>query len=160
MFARRPIGLSPHHGLVPDYVCHRVAAAHVGGLARGGVHVTSVYLHCGEGLTSRNVLLLEHVAAIIKTLRGPWVLAGDFNVTPETLKDAGYLDMINAQVVAPSDPTCNKFVCDFFVIPRILSFAVVGVQVIRNDWVRPHWPVRLLLAANMRRLAVRTIVRP
>ena len=57
-------------------------------------------------------------------------------------------------------PTCNKSVYDFFVIPRTLSPAVVGVQVIRNDWVRPHWPVRLLLAANMRRLAVRTIVRP
>ena len=38
-----------------------------------------------EGLSQRNLAILKQVAIIIGQLTGPWVVAGDWNLTPEVL---------------------------------------------------------------------------
>ena len=48
--------------------------------------VLSVYLWHSEGLSERNRLILEAAGEAIETFGGAWMLAGDFNMTPEDLQ--------------------------------------------------------------------------
>ena len=60
----------------------RIVVRWLGTMCRGGVHLISVYLFFGEGLSQRNVDLLQSIAGVIGELQGPWIVAGDFNLTP------------------------------------------------------------------------------
>ena len=60
-----------------------------------------------EGIGGANAAILEQLAAHVKTLRGPWVIGGDWNLEPNTLREAGWLDLIGGAVAAPDLPTCN-----------------------------------------------------
>ena len=51
---------------------------------------------------------------------------GDFNLTPEDLRDAGFLDKLDAQVMLPPDATGR--IIDFFVVPRTLAPLVESVE--------------------------------
>ncbi len=85
-----------HTGLALDLdfpsgpaVAHRVQVRHWGGLCPGGVHLVCVYLYDGEGLSRRNMDLLQELAFVITHLRGPWLCGGDFNMTPTQLEESG-----------------------------------------------------------------------
>ena len=127
---------------------------------RGGIHIISAYLYVNEGLSSRNRRLLEVVASIIRCLRGLWALAADFNFTPGFLRRSGFLQLVRGEIAAPVDPTCNDHVYDYFVVPRRLAPSVVAVQVVHDEGVHPHRPVRLLLRANLHRVLLTKILRP
>ncbi len=158
--ARRGTGLSPHCTLVKDGYQHRLHFAWVAGIVRGGLHCGSIWLKDCEGMSATNKSILDHAAAAIGRLRGPWVLGGDWNLPPEVLASAGWLSVVNGIIVAPSGPTCNEKVYDFFVISKGLSPSVVGVQRVDNAGLSPHYPARLLLRGDARRHAVRQLVRP
>ena len=49
----------------------------------------SVYLWTGEGLSERNLALLHRMKLLTKTLKGPWIAAGDWNLEPELLQSSG-----------------------------------------------------------------------
>ena len=78
LLTRRPIALTAHDEAIPSEYRQRIVAGWVGGVVKGGIHVISTYLFNSEGLTDRNRAILAAIAALIRTLRGPWVLAGDF----------------------------------------------------------------------------------
>ena len=67
----------------------RIAHAHVGAVCRGGIHCFALYLVTCEGMSERNRSLLLDLARLIKAVRGPWVVMGDFNMPPEALEQAG-----------------------------------------------------------------------
>ena len=157
---RASVGIHPHEGFVPSEFAHRICAAWVGGITRGGMHVISVYLHDSEGLSERNLALLEVLAAALRTLRGPWVAGGDWNLTPQQVGSTNILDVMCGQIVAPTMPTCHQSVYDYFVVPRCIAHAVVAVQRIDDAGLSPHWPTRLVLRSDMQRMRVREIVRP
>ena len=54
-----------------------------------------------------NLDILECAAMLIASLRGPWVLCGDFNLTPEVLRASGWVNHVQGRIVAPKRPTCN-----------------------------------------------------
>eukprot|EP00973_Karenia_brevis_P017249 2368142-Karenia_brevis.AAC.1 len=60
-------------------------------------------------------------AAAILQLRGPWVLGGDWNITPELLATTNWLKVVGGVIVAPKSATCNGSVYDFFVVSRGLE---------------------------------------
>ena len=75
--------------------------------------------------------LLQTIAGIVSELRGPWILAGDFNFTPEDIRGTGWLELLNGVVHAPSAPTCNGRGVDFFVT----SASLVEVDFIEElEW--------------------------
>ena len=154
------VGIRPHDGSVPCEFAHRICAAWIGGVTRGGIHVVSVYLHDSEGLSERNLALLQTLAAAVRTLRGPWVVGGDWNITPEMLRGTNIFNVMDATVAAPVLPTCHQSVYDFFVVPKRMAKAVVAVQRIDDAGLNPHWPSRLVLRSDMQRMRVREIVRP
>ena len=67
----------------------RIKHAWMGGIHKGGVHLISVYLWTGEGLSERNLALLHRLKLLTKTLKGLWVVGGDWNVEPELLQSSG-----------------------------------------------------------------------
>ena len=82
------IAVARHTGLALDMgmpggegTDHRVQVRHWSGVCPGGVHLVCVYLHDGEGLSKRNLDILQELAFVIARLRGPWICGGDFNIT-------------------------------------------------------------------------------
>ena len=122
----------------------------------------SVYCVTGEGLSARNLAILAEVARILSRIRGCWLVAGDFNLTPQQLHESGWVDLVGASVCAPQVPTCNQKVMEFFVLDRRLvdAGAVKGLAVVRDSPGNPHYAVRLWLDGRCRRNQVRMLSSP
>ena len=105
---------------------------------------------------------MEAATAATSKLKGPWLIGGDFNVTPEVMEKSGWLGMIGGVIVAPVDPTCNKSVYDYFIVSKSLydSQAIVGIVRMTDGGFHPHHPVRLILRGDSKRKMVRELVRP
>ena len=46
--------------------------------------ILSVYLHCGEGFSQRNLDILVALLAAVLSLNMPWCIGGDFNLESAT----------------------------------------------------------------------------
>ena len=132
----------------------------LGSIARGGIFVGSIYLHSGEGLSARNVRLLEEAARVLISLPGPWVLAGDFQIEPLKLIEAGFPRLAKGVVVAPCQPTCHEHTIDYFVVAEGLVGSVFQVTTLAESPFDPHSPVRLLLRAGPRSQRIRVLAKP
>ena len=73
------IAVARHTGLARDMdmpggagTDHRVQVRHWSGVCPGGIHLLCVYLHYGEGLSKKNLDILQEMAFVIARLRGPW----------------------------------------------------------------------------------------
>ena len=69
----------------------------------------SAYFWHSEGMTARNRDILEAAGQHIRCFKGPWLLAGDFNMTPTEFKrDAeNWLAITRGMVIQPDGPTCR-----------------------------------------------------
>jgi endonuclease/exonuclease/phosphatase family metal-dependent hydrolase len=163
VLARRGVGIRESDHSCKDGMQHRLCLAWVSGIIRGGIHCLSIYLKSGEGMSEANKAILEEAAVLLGLLKGPWIVAGDFNVNPEDLAATRWVDIVDGVLFAPALPTCttatssNKY--DYFVVHRSIAHAVVAVQRIEDGACKPHWPARLLIKSNARRMAVRKLVR-
>ncbi len=124
-----------HHGLalasendLPRQYDARFSTRWWGAYARGGVHLATIYPWDSEGPSERNLALLQHVAAKLTLLRGPWVLGGDFNMTPAMLGATGWLGLVRGVVVAPQAATCGSRCLDYFVVSGNFAHVVAGSQ--------------------------------
>ena len=91
------------HAASPLTVCDvslelRAKFSWMGGFAKGGLHQISVYFWTGEGPSRRNLELLQSLAKAIRRLHGPWVLAADWNFSPQQLSDTGWLELVGGRV--------------------------------------------------------------
>ena len=50
----------------------------------------SIYLHCSEGFSPKNWAIMNAVGEYIVACGLPYVLAGDFNMSPQVLQDSGW----------------------------------------------------------------------
>jgi len=159
--ARSGIGVrAPDHIGVSSAVQHRIHVAKVSALLKGGFYSLSVYLQDGVGLSELNLSLLQEVACVAKSLNGPWVLAGDFNMEPATLAASGFLQLAGGHIVAPKHATCHNSVYDYFVVSDSFLPCVRGIARVDNSGLHPHFPVRLFLAGDGRRHLQRCLARP
>jgi exonuclease III len=69
------------------------SACSIRGRARDLV-VISLYLKDGEGMSPTNLLRLGQVHDLVQSLKVPWIILGDFNMSPVTLDQGGFLDLI------------------------------------------------------------------
>ena len=74
------------------------SACSIRGQARDLV-VISLYLKDGEGMSPTNLSRLGQVHDLIKSLKVPWIVLGDFNMSPATLDQGGFLDLLGGTVV-------------------------------------------------------------
>ena len=141
-------------------VAHRLQVRHWSAVCRGGVHLVCVYLHAGEGLSRRNLDILQELAFVLNHLRGPWVCGGDFNLTVDELEHANWFQMSGGAPAAPMEPTCGERCIDFFVVSQPLRKHVIAVQRLERSGITPHCPVRLLLDGACRNETTRALRTP
>ena len=122
--------------------------------------VISLYLWTKEGLSKRNLDLLQELAKTIRGLKSPWIIGGDFQVSPHVLASSGWLALAEGVVVAPTAPTCGANTIDYFVVAEGLEHVVLGISVLNNAVFSPHSPVRLLLQTAPRKIQLRRFHAP
>ena len=138
----------------------RVKVSWVNSMCAGGVFVISLYLWTAEGLSARNLAVLQHVAWIIQRLRGPWLIGADWNVSPAMLIASGWLHLVGGAIRASGHATCGGNEYDFFVICRRLDCMVEAVFRINDAGFNPHSPVRLWIRGMARDLKIRVLLPP
>ena len=156
---RKGLALKPHTR-IKDGFEHRLAGADVGCVIKGGIHCFSLYLKDIEGMGETNLAILTEVAALIGTVRGPWIVGGDWNLTPDTLQASNWPATVGGVVRAPSDGTCNEKTYDYVVTSANLSSAVVHTTRVDDGGLVPHPPARIFLAGDARHKGVRRLIRP
>ncbi len=159
--ARSHIGLalpSAVDGSRSDLLTGRFRLRRASALCRGGFHLGSIYLYDSVGALARcNLDLLQAVAAELAMVSGGWVLGGDWNCTPAELSATGWLDLVGGYICAPSAPTCNGKIYDYFVVKRRFQHAVHSVHTVGDALFKPHSPSRLLLRGSPRCIMVRSL---
>ena len=77
---------------------------HWSAVQRGGIIVASVYLVTREGpLSVNNINIVQHMAQQLKLIGKPYVVGGDFQMTPEELQTHyGYL--FEGEIISPEPP--------------------------------------------------------
>ncbi len=132
----------------------------IGCVCRGGLHVASIWPIPSVGLSEENLQLLQEVAEDLGSLTGPWVVGGDWNLTPQQLAASGWLGLVGGVVCAPAKPTCNGSVYDYFVVAEGFADAVLGAVVIGDAEYSPHTGVRLYITAAARSIMKRVVTAP
>ena len=138
----------------------RVRVSFVNSVVKSGLFIISIYLWHTERLSDRNPALLGHLAKILSSMRAPWVIAGDWNLTPTVLDNSGWITLIKGRIHSAGVPTCNLQEYDFFVLDARLSTAAVGVKAISGSGNPLHVPTRLYLRGNARCNMVNVIIAP
>ena len=160
-----PVGNRFDHS--PPSAPGRVTAAwvHVG--PKTGIVVISVYLFHTEELTARNKAIVNRALAIARSYGSPWIIAGDFNTSPEMfLKHWGnMLEAADAYVVAPSDTThrprnATHRTLDFAICSASAEPWIDNIFVDEGFHASPHRAVRVKLRARPNNYLVQGFKRP
>ena len=61
--------------------------------------VITIYLKDGGGLSPTNLARLGQVQGLIKSLKVPWMMVGDFNMSPQTLQSSGLIDLLEGSII-------------------------------------------------------------
>ena len=151
-------------GPLGDVDSGRNVSAHVWNCFRGGFKVVGGYLWTGEGLSERNIQVLDALRAQVIGVKGPWMIGADFNMGPEELE--AWANSIGGVIVRSSSVTCvgkqgvGGSEIDFFIIKAELVYTVERVYVDMEAGTRPHYPVIMEIAAKPRSLMARVFAEP
>ena len=108
MLAKEGTGINPTEVSELDAsVQHRIAAAWIDMVQKNGITTVSIYPVDSEGVSDNNMLVFREADALVRALRSSWSIAGDWNVTPQILNGAGWVDTTGGAIVAPQLATCN-----------------------------------------------------
>ena len=87
----------------------------------------------GAGLDGPNADMLDALAVLVRSAGKPWVIAADWQNTPDELAATGWVEAVAGAIAACGLPTCygagqpREF--DLFVIDKSLQPLVRGVGV-------------------------------
>jgi hypothetical protein len=145
--------------------CERFAIARIGCLLKHGIVFASLWLYPGEGLSQRNLDLLDAVGKVLRGTALPFVLAGDFNVSAACMAETGWVEAVGGIIVTPGEAfTCispfSSSAIDFFIIDARLSGCVTSCHVDIDAHTRPHRPVVLKLHGNARSRTINVLWKP
>ncbi len=145
----------------------RLVGAWVQAGPRGGIFCFTVYLWTSEGMSPRNVGLVEAALAAAATCGGAWIVGADWNVTPTELKGAvgRLLDRAGAVVRAPAEATCYPptgcpRVLDYFLVDARIGDAVSEASLERTVAGSPHRAVKVTVKGSRVRGLVQMVQRP
>ena len=94
--------------LSPEGSAGRLVIGWVDSVIKGGVICAVVYLHVGEGWSERNLEIIQTLGSKLVALNQPFVIMGDFNMSPEEFSQCDFLNQVNASVVAPDTVTFKQ----------------------------------------------------
>jgi endonuclease/exonuclease/phosphatase family metal-dependent hydrolase len=118
----------------------------------------------GEGWSERNLEIMQTLGSSLVALNQPFVIMGDFNMSPSEFAQGEFLNHVNAAVVSPDTDTFkqgNNSTCiDFFVVSSPLLCAVEALPVVNYDGRGPHHSVHLVFNGKGRDQVVNVPVTP
>eukprot|EP00971_Amphidinium_carterae_P327750 6459262-Amphidinium_carterae.2 len=121
----------------------RAVHVHVGCMMKKGFDLFCVYTAGDMDLRS-HWDLLGCLAQYVLQVKRPWIVAGDFNMQPEQVSAAGWIDLLHGVACHSDEHTCEsggKRCIDWFIVDRRLQGHVRKVEVQLDAPTRPHWPV-------------------
>ena len=131
---------------------------------KGGVLVVVIYLYDGEGWSDRNISIMHEVSSALVALGQPFVLMGDFNMSPSEFVQGCFLDSVKGVLLAPDEPTFqatnSNSVIDYFIISSSLACAVSQGPWVQYGGVGPHHSVHLVINGCGRDQVVNSLCRP
>ena len=145
---RRFLGATPLFLRDAAIVPHRAVHVHVDAWLKGGVVVITVYLIVGIGLAQANWDILVAISDFIAGLQVPWLVAVDYNMSPENLQASGWTDSVGGKVVFTPSPTCHSkgkgSTIDFMVAhPALLPF-LKEFETMTDTHVKVHDPIKIV----------------
>ncbi len=130
--------------LVPN----RLMVVHVNAMVKGGMIIYAVYLHDAEGLTNRNIDILNTLGEHAASHGRPWMAAGDWNMEPAVLQSWPAFRSLRGTVISAGAPTCfagkggqAKAEYDYMVVDSRIAAFVNHPFVDEGAITRPHRPV-------------------
>ena len=159
-------------GVLADYPTADIEKKHPGrcvftmwsGVLAEGILVVSLYAYTGPHAVAKNADLLELLAKEISAIKVPFVVGGDWNMSPEDLSRTGFPTRLKATVVSPAAPTyvagAAATTLDYFIVADCLRPMVEEVLVHEGSGVKKHRPVELVLAGRVRAERVLTLAKP
>ncbi len=145
----------------------RIAGVWLEAGPRGGMVTLSVWLWPTEGMTTRNVRLIEKALEVVVTSGCPWVIAGDFNATPNELVAAAgaLLDRAGGVVRAPEQATCYPAVgrartLDYFIVDSRIAAATSQAAVDEAVAGSPHRAVKIKIRGKEVGGLIRMVKKP
>ena len=164
VFVREWIGLGWPPGRGPTQHESRALVAMIDCPGIPAFLVASAYLKTGiGGAAPFNLQILEFIGQVVSSHRMPWVLGGDFQMSPQDLADTHFPSAARACIVADLNPvgTCTSAfgasVIDFFVMSEVFADLVGKASTILDANTAPHRPVQVVVPANagqMKKLAI------
>ncbi len=128
----------------------RITAAWLEAGTKCGLLTVSLYLWTGEGLSSRNLRLLEHALVVASRHGSPWIIGADFNVPPDILRAAAarLLERFGAIVKGSGEPTFKPGrgearELDYFLVDARIADTVETVEVELDVPSKPHKTLRM-----------------
>ena len=109
--------------------------------------VLNVYLDQTDQLGVKNRAILMMAGVTIECLGIPYVMGGDWNLTPQQIIATEWINTIDGQVIAPEDPTCRPTpshtgkIIDYFIVSQWLAPLVLSIAIDKEDVYRPHCAV-------------------
>ncbi len=96
--ARSHVGMAPPSCPTPpgeEGPEARFSVQHIGAVLGGGLYLASTWLYPAVGARAKGKLdLLHRAAGVLRSLRGPWVISGDWNIPPADLVASGWLNLV------------------------------------------------------------------
>ncbi len=157
IFARPNMGLCHPRAGSHIVVPHRAVAASVHPPGYRPITLVSVYLEDGKGVGSVNLAHLSEVGNFLNCQgdQVPFVVAGDFQSTPDEVAATGLAASVGGELVACGTPrgTCRTSrtasEIDFFIVSKMLAVGIREVATVENAGTRPHVPVELKFAPKL-----------
>ena len=85
----------------------RIAVVHVDACVPHGFTLVGLYLFCGVGYDDRNAGLLTRVALLVACLKGPWIIAADWQMTPAKLQKTNWPRAVGGVICCCPHATCT-----------------------------------------------------
>ena len=106
LVARAPERLAYVEGLA---LCPRILTRQVHIAGQPPVLLVIVYLYCSCGLEGPNASILQILSALLLAWKGPALILGDWQNTPEQLEASGWATAAGVTIVAPTntEATCS-----------------------------------------------------
>ena len=120
------------------------------------------YFDCGSKLGACNWSQTQQICALIFTYGIPFVWVGDFNMTPEHIRESGLLALLGARLDTPDcDRTCTigNNIIDFIIRSNSLTPLISTVRAMPTA-LKPHLALEWSIAARPRCVQVRRLVKP
>ncbi len=143
---------------------HRFMFKHWHGFARGGLGAGTAYLHATGGMDQDNQALLHSIAGILKAWGLPFIIGGDWQMSPQELIDSGWPDLMGAKVVHSSTSTYfsgkHERQLDYFLASHPIAGALMACYNREEASVAKHIPVVLQLDGDFNSRRIMRMKRP